>query len=72
LKEEALDRNMWRVRFGRGFETVVRERLLMNEYCIIYYTIYYIYIYTLYTFMLHIFIYYINLYIYILYIYITQ
>ena len=25
LKEEALDRNMWRVRFGRGFEPVVRQ-----------------------------------------------
>ena len=24
LKEEALDRNMWRDRFGRGFEPVVR------------------------------------------------
>ena len=25
LKEEALDRNMWRDRFGRGFEPVVRQ-----------------------------------------------
>jgi hypothetical protein len=25
LKEEALDRTMWRVRFGRGFGTVVRQ-----------------------------------------------
>ena len=25
LKEEALDRNMWRGRFGRGFEPVVRQ-----------------------------------------------
>ena len=25
LKEEALDGNMWRDRFGRGFETVVRQ-----------------------------------------------
>jgi hypothetical protein len=25
LKEEALDRNMYRASFGRGFETVVRE-----------------------------------------------
>ena len=25
LKDEALDRNMWRDRFGRGFEHVVRE-----------------------------------------------
>ena len=28
LKEEALDRNMWRDRFGRGFEPVVR---LLND-----------------------------------------
>ena len=25
LKEEALDRTMWRVRFGRGFRLVVRQ-----------------------------------------------
>jgi hypothetical protein len=25
LKEEALDRTMWRARFGRGFGPVVRE-----------------------------------------------
>jgi hypothetical protein len=25
LKEEALDRTMWRIRFGRGFGPVVRE-----------------------------------------------
>jgi hypothetical protein len=25
LKEEALDRNMWRVCFGRSFEPVVRQ-----------------------------------------------
>ena len=25
LKEEALDRTMWTVRFGRGFEPVVRQ-----------------------------------------------
>ena len=25
LKEKALDRNMWRDRFGRGFEPVVRQ-----------------------------------------------
>ena len=25
LKEEALDRTMWRGRFGRGFGTVVRQ-----------------------------------------------
>ena len=27
LKEEAVDRNMWRDRFGRGFEPVVRRML---------------------------------------------
>ena len=25
LKEEALDRNMWRDRFGRGFGPVIRQ-----------------------------------------------
>ena len=25
LKEDAVDRNMWRDRFGRGFEPVVRQ-----------------------------------------------
>jgi hypothetical protein len=25
LKEESLDRSMWRAGFGRGFETVVRQ-----------------------------------------------
>jgi hypothetical protein len=25
LKEEVLDRNMWRTRFGRGFGPVVRQ-----------------------------------------------
>jgi len=25
LKEEALDHTMWRARFGRGFEPVVRQ-----------------------------------------------
>ena len=25
LKEEALDRTMWRARFGRGFEPIVRQ-----------------------------------------------
>ena len=25
LKEEAMDRNMWRERFGRGFEPVIRQ-----------------------------------------------
>ena len=27
LKEEALDRTMWRARFGRGFRPVVRETI---------------------------------------------
>ena len=27
LKEEALDSNMWRDRFGRGFEPVVRQTI---------------------------------------------
>ena len=27
LKEEALDRNMWRERFGRGFEPVIRQTI---------------------------------------------
>jgi hypothetical protein len=32
LKEEALDRTMWRARFGRGFGPVVRQTTkLMNE-----------------------------------------
>ena len=30
LKEEALDRTMWRARFGRGFGPVVRD-YEMNE-----------------------------------------
>ena len=31
MKEEALDRTMWRARFGRGFGPVVRETTkLMN------------------------------------------
>ena len=33
LKEEALDPTMWRNRFGRGFEPVVRQNTeRMNEY----------------------------------------
>ena len=33
LKEEALDRTMWRARFGRGFGPVVRQTAeLINEY----------------------------------------
>ena len=36
LKEEALDRNMWRDRFGRGFETVVRQATAWWWYIYIY------------------------------------
>jgi hypothetical protein len=33
LKEKALDRTMWKARFGRGFGPVVRQTTkLMNEY----------------------------------------
>jgi len=31
LEEEALDRTMWKVRFGRGFGPVVKTGYLMNE-----------------------------------------
>ena len=31
LKEEALDRTMWRARFGRGFGPVVRQTAKRNE-----------------------------------------
>jgi hypothetical protein len=31
LKEEALDRTMWRARFGRGFGPVVRQTTKLNE-----------------------------------------
>jgi hypothetical protein len=31
LKDEALDRTMWRARFGRGFGPVVRQATWMNE-----------------------------------------
>jgi hypothetical protein len=31
LKEEALDRNMWRAGFGRGFGPVVRQTAKWNE-----------------------------------------
>jgi hypothetical protein len=31
LKEEALDRTMWRARFGRGFGSVVRQTTRINE-----------------------------------------
>ena len=36
LKEEALDRTMWRARFGRGFGPVVRQTTKLNEYIYIY------------------------------------
>ena len=37
LKEEALDRTMWRARFGRGFGSVVRQTTIrMNIYIYIY------------------------------------
>jgi len=32
MKEEALDRTMWRARFGRGFGPVVRQTSKLNEY----------------------------------------
>jgi hypothetical protein len=45
LKEEALDRIMWRARFGRGFGPVVRQTtkwmnelllfVLLHDYCIL-------------------------------------
>jgi hypothetical protein len=31
LKEEALDRTMWRARFGRDFGPVVRQTIKRNE-----------------------------------------
>jgi len=31
LKEEALDRTMWKARFGRGFGPVVRQTTKMND-----------------------------------------
>jgi hypothetical protein len=33
LKEKALDRNMWRARYGRGFGPVVRQTAKINELC---------------------------------------
>ena len=70
LKEKALDRNIWSVRFGRGFETFVRETI--NEliiyyilydilYIFLYYIhLYYIYLYIIYIYILHIYILYIT------------
>jgi len=41
LKEEAVDRTMWRARFGRGFGPAVRQTAkLMNIYIYIYIYIY--------------------------------
>ena len=40
LKEEALDRTMWRARFGRGFRPVLRQTTKRNEYIYIYIYIY--------------------------------
>jgi hypothetical protein len=31
LKEEALDRTVWRIRFGRGYGPVVKTDYRMNE-----------------------------------------
>jgi hypothetical protein len=36
LKEEALDRTLWRTRFGRGYGPVVGQTTWMNEYLISY------------------------------------
>jgi hypothetical protein len=32
LKEGALDRTLWRTRFGRGYGPVVRQTTKLNEY----------------------------------------
>jgi len=63
LKQEVLDRNVWRVRFGRGFETVVRETI--NEWIFYYilYDILYIFIYVLYFYIIYIYV----IYLYIIY-----
>jgi hypothetical protein len=52
-KEEALDRTMWRARFGRGLGPVVRQTTELND---IYY-IYSIYIYILYITSVYVYIY---------------
>jgi hypothetical protein len=31
LKEKAVDRTIWRARFGKGFEPVVRQTTKLNE-----------------------------------------
>jgi len=36
LKEEALDRTMWRAHFGRGFGPVVRQTTKRNKYTVEY------------------------------------
>ena len=50
MKGEALDRTMWRARFGRGFGPVVRQtakrmNILYIQYYILYVIIYYYIIY---------------------------
>jgi len=40
LKEEALDRIVWRARFGRGFGPVVRQTIKIYIYICIYIYIY--------------------------------
>jgi hypothetical protein len=36
LKEESLDRSMWRARFGKGFGPVVRQTTKLTNYRIFY------------------------------------
>jgi hypothetical protein len=38
LKEEALDRTLWRTRFGRGYGPVVRQTNGLNEYALVFLT----------------------------------
>jgi len=33
LKDEALDRTLWRVRFGRGYGFVLKQTKTMNDEC---------------------------------------
>jgi len=47
LKEEALDRTMWRVRFGRGFGPVVRQTTkCTNEHTNMHYFYYLLFLQT--------------------------
>jgi len=41
LKEEALDRTMWRARFGRAFGPVVRQTTKRMNECMISFTFFY-------------------------------